>query len=197
MDKENELGFLSQMFDTLYLFPEELEDIEIPEEELDQLNTTGDEQEIKEKETSPTPVVATPIKKAIKKQLPTDYYGENKRHITIFIEHSGVDIFRSKEFQLLLKIIGALQLTLQEVAVINVLEQKDNLPKLTEKLSPQYYLYFINKNESPLSSESVPKYVPTEIDGKPAVAADSLTKLLLDVEKKRDLWMALKTLFEI
>ncbi|NLR94177.1 hypothetical protein [Flammeovirga agarivorans] len=197
MDKENELGFLSQMFDTLYLFPEELEDIEIPEEELDQLNTTGDEQEIKEKKTSPTPVVATPIKKAIKKQLPTDYYGENKRYITIFIEHSGVDIFRSKEFQLLLKIIGALQLTLQEVAVINVLEQKDNLPKLIEKLSPQYYLYFINKNESPLSSESVPKYVPTEIDGKPAVAADSLTKLLLDVEKKRDLWMALKTLFEI
>ncbi|AZQ62421.1 hypothetical protein EI427_09280 [Flammeovirga pectinis] len=188
---ENELGFLSQMFDTLYLFPEELEEIEIPEEELVDEN----KEEKKIEKTLEAPIVLP--KKVIKKQLPTDYYGENKRNIVIFIEHSGIDIFRSKEFQLLLKILGALQLTLQEVAVINVLEQKDNLPKLIEKLSPKYYLYFINRNESPISGDEVPKYVPTEIDSLPAVAADSLSKLLLDVEKKRNLWMALKSLFDL
>ncbi|WP_044202111.1 hypothetical protein [Flammeovirga sp. OC4] len=189
---ENELGFISQMFDTLYLFPEELEDIEIPEEELEK-----EEEKVVEKADATEKTPAITPKKVIRKQLPTDYYGENKRHIVIFIEHSGVDIFRSKEFQLLLKILGALQLTLQEVAVINVLEQKDNLEALIKKLEPQYYLYFVNQNESPLSNEKIAKYIPTEIDGHQAVAADGLTKLLLDVDKKRELWMALKILFEL
>ncbi|ANQ47928.1 hypothetical protein MY04_0546 [Flammeovirga sp. MY04] len=193
---ENELGFLSQMFDTLYLFPEELEDIEIPEEELAKIN--GDQ--IEKKEESPKNEVkeqkAVP-KKSINKTLPTDYYGENKRHIVILIEHSGVDIYRSKEFQLLLKIIGALQLSLQEVAVVNVLEQKDQLDQLMKKLEPKHLLYFINGDESPISSQKVPKYVPTEIDDCPAVAADSLSKLLFDTEKKKDLWLSLKTLFDL
>lgn len=188
---ENELGFISQMFDTLYLFPEELEDIEIPEEDLQEEKKEEKSSTIEEKTPDITP------KKVINRQLPTDYYGENKRNIVILIEHSGIDIFRSKEFQLLLKILGALQLTLQEVAVINVLEQKEKLDILIKKLNPEYYLYFLNHNESPISNSPIVKYIPTEIDGKQAVAADGLTKLLLDVDKKRDLWMALKALFEL
>ncbi|OHX65004.1 hypothetical protein [Flammeovirga pacifica] len=193
---ENELGFLSQMFDTLYLFPEELEDVEIPEEELAKIN--GDVSEKKEESSVDKKAdVVLPMKKSIKKVLPTEYYGENKRHITILIEHSGVDIYRSKEFKLLLKIIGALQLSLQEVAVVNVLEQKDQLDVIIKKLTPKHLLYFINGDNSPLSDQKIPKYVPTEIDDCPAVAADSLSKLLFDTDKKKELWMALKSLFDL
>lgn len=118
--------------------------------------------------------------------------GANKRNITIVMEYAQPDFTKSEEFKLLLKIMEAVGLTLQEVAVVNLLDVPDrDMSALWPVLAPRQLLYF-TASEQDLQGASIEKYQPTVFNGISSLYSDSLTILLLDVPKKKQLWASLR-----
>ncbi|MEH0156866.1 hypothetical protein V6R21_22245 [Limibacter armeniacum] len=204
MSEENfNLSYLKMLFDEedlIYLLPgeEEAFHLDLPEETEEELE---DAYEVEE--TEPEEVVEVPKVEEKKAERSTaegyKFFGENKRKILVLLEYSQGDLLKSKEFDLLLKIMGSINLTLHEFAVVNLLKN-DNVTfeKLCKQFEPSKMLYFSSADESFLIEGQLLKYQPLELNGVEAIVADSLTQMLVGeeaVEKKKALWQTLKAFF--
>ena len=103
--------------------------------------------------------------------------------IVIDKQWSGVSI---EETTLLEKILKALKLTL---ASVQILTRSEFLPEDFQAFSPKYILAFGSKLKM---SERM--YEAIQTDGITLVVADALD--LLDEEKKRNLWLTLRQVFQ-
>ncbi|GAA4820076.1 hypothetical protein [Algivirga pacifica] len=126
------------------------------------------------------------------------YFGENKKNMLVLLEYSQEDLLNSREFTLLLKIMGAINLTLHEFAVVNILDTGVTFEQLKAQFAPEKILYFTASEDSELFGGKVEKYVGGRWDGIPVIFADSLTQMLMGeqvAEMKKMLWEALKKHF--
>jgi hypothetical protein len=124
------------------------------------------------------------------------FIGENKRKITIIFEQKSADFLKTPEYDLLTKIINAVKLTPNEVALVNV---SDNLSfsfeQIATQLAPEKCIIF------GVNSSSLKMPIPTDKNtvlnmGKTQILyAESLTTLLFDRDKKIALWEVLKKIF--
>lgn len=127
------------------------------------------------------------------------FFGENTRNILVLLEYSQDNLLKSKEFELLLKIMGAINLTLHEFAVVNLLQNEGvSFEKLKETLKPVKTLYFSASNESYLFEQPLTKYESFDYKDVEVVPSDSLSQMLIGDEardKKKQLWEALQQYF--
>jgi hypothetical protein len=131
-------------------------------------------------------------------QIP--YIGENKQNISILLHYPQGDLLKSKEFELLLKVLNAAKLTQHEVAIVNwaTVIGKASFHDIRHCLSPFKILAFGNHFDQLIFKQSYPLYQVHALEGCEIVFADSLTSILAEDTtqrvKAKALWTAMQQL---
>ena len=115
------------------------------------------------------------------------YIGKNKKHILIITHHIKENISNGeKEF--LLKILGALKLTFEDVAIVN----SDNLDidSFKNSLNPSFIIAFTDSRTIDFLPEE--KYTFSQVSSIQTLHADELAEIENDKAKKTLLWNSLK-----
>lgn len=120
-------------------------------------------------------------------------YGDNKRNI-LFIVDSPTEQFFSKEAELaFLKTLGALQLALDDVSVINVatLDQQVDFTFVQKELAPAYCV-FLGANPIDLQLNEYPENIWSNEGDSEVLKTYSFDEMLTDANKKKLFWNAVK-----
>ncbi len=124
------------------------------------------------------------------------YLGHNKENILILIDYSDGDFLKSREYLLLLKIMEAVKLTLNEYAVYNFGESGDlSFQSLRKFFLPDKILFFDQKLSEKLLSKHSEPYKLSKFDNIDTLTSDALTDLEKDTNLKKLLWKGIKQLF--
>lgn len=118
------------------------------------------------------------------------FSGKNNKQILILVQNQGSDICTAANLDFLTKILSAIKLSLDDVALINASQfesEKHQLPSFTKFISFGAEVFLKSQN----ISVPVGKYVST----KTALLADSIEQVQADVNLKKQLWGALQQMF--
>ena len=136
---------------------------------------------IKEVEIIPTPPIGQP------------YFGENKKHITIFIESTALDFYKTEDFLFLTQVMEAVFLTPNEYVIINLSAYTPtSWSSIQEKFSPNTVIAFTEKSKKFYPYLNVTKYTPTLIENINYLIADPLSLIQKDKSLKKIFGIALK-----
>ncbi len=195
-------SFLKLLFNEgLYIFPEEKQNFVSPESGQ---QVAGQEPPLQAQATPYTPPVVAPAaqtpplvtpslpKPAQENAAPAANYlqeGNFRRKVLVL---SGWLSLEDKEF--LLKILGAVQLSMQDIYLQQHGNATINLPALTQKIQPSYLLAFGVKHQlEPVVP--VTEYIPMASAKTTMLFADDLASIGSQVDLKRKLWNNLQQLF--
>ena len=123
------------------------------------------------------------------------FYGGNKQKILILVEDVEAEFISEKDKEFLGKVLGAIKLTYNDVALINTFKNSS--------LSFQDYLNQINftklilfgKEPKGLTESGILKYKISTVGDVEILHADILSEIQDDKNKKVKLWEELKKLF--
>ena len=116
---------------------------------------------------------------------PFSYKGEFGKRILILVEEPNEDFLPAEQEAFLLKILGAMQLGFEEIALVNKAKSGDWQPEL----EPEFILTF------GISEQTKADYTVTKKEGVQVLNAHGLGQIEADVNLKRRLWEALKVMF--
>jgi hypothetical protein len=120
-----------------------------------------------------------------KEPQPFSYKGEFGKRILILVEETNEDFLPAEQEAFLLKILGAVQLGFEEIALANTAKSGD----WQTELEPEVILKF------GINDQIKPDYTVTNEQGIQVLNADGLGQIEADVTLKRRLWEALKVMF--
>lgn len=176
-----ELAFYQQLFtEHLFILPEPLDAapvVSMPEAEpinsaeLERLGSTA-------------PVKKYPV------------IGENKKGLVLLVSLPEAAFQALPKNEFLIKIIGAIRYTPQDVGYINALNLKPvNIHELSKEVTVTHLLVF-GKNILDMTADSrVSYYKPASIGRTPLLIVEELEAIERDVNKKKQLWAALQAIF--
>lgn len=121
------------------------------------------------------------------------FEGQNNKNVTILYEHEH-DL-PTTEKELLLKILSAVKLSLNDIALINT---SHNSSEQHYELFSQFKtnkLVAFGTDKHPLISEENEQYQIIVKDGVTILKSHNLKEISADVEKKKSLWTELKKMF--
>lgn len=131
--------------------------------------------------------VDLPIVQEVK---PVTFLGNNEKGILILVHDLNTEFLNQKELEFLMAIVnGGLKLTKVDIAIVNLA----NFP-IIQVLDEIQYNYLISFDENEKSNS---KYQVMDKEGKKILYAENLTAIEADKEKKRSLWNALISMFNI
>jgi len=135
---------------------------------------------------------AVPVKTSI------PFLGKNGKNVLIVVDNPDVPYLPDNELELLTNILSACQLSLADVAIVNRSNQHVTLADdLFEQLkSKQVILFDVAPTAFGLPANT-PFYTVVKHKFHQFVTAPSLTAIEKNKEAKKELWIALKQLFEI
>lgn len=144
-------------------------------------------------ETHAIPVPATPVTTSS-----LNYLGNNQKQITIVVNNNLVTYLTDEELSFLTKVLGACELGLEDVAIVNWnrLEEKEYTGLLKELNSKKVLLFNLTPVEFGLPMH-FPPFQIQEFDQRTYLQAPALASIEQDVSTKKQLWAALKKLFAI
>lgn len=154
-----------------------------------------------EKSIAPAPL---PEEKIIQKAEPVApaetalaYQGKNLKKILVLTCSEEADFLTEPEQAFLEKILQALQLNFEDVAIVNVIKiNKDTVDKIN-RFDCRYMISFgVTNAQMPVNSETS-FYEVFEQEKITYLLADPLLTIEGDQHKKRKLWNALKKLFSV
>jgi len=119
----------------------------------------------------------------------TAFMGMNKKGIVILVHDSGADCLPPDHEELLRKILASVQLTMDDVYVINTFHYKEAPLSFGSRV-----VSFGDENLS-LHSEITEKYKIINVEGIEILPIDSLVQIGQSVELKKKLWSCLKEMF--
>ncbi|HEX8547393.1 MAG TPA: hypothetical protein VF691_10560 [Cytophagaceae bacterium] len=164
-------SFLSLLFNEgVYIIPEMISVIDI-EKPLSKA----------EKQNALEPVKTAPSTE------PIPSIGNNKKRILIITHHLKSSLGGSEK-DFLIKILGALKLSLEDVAIIN--SDNLNFEDLIKTFTPSFMLAFTNANNIGFLNDN--KYYFSTVKSIQLLRADELSSIENDKSKKTLLWNALK-----
>ncbi|MEO1051268.1 MAG: DNA polymerase III subunit psi [Bacteroidota bacterium] len=140
-----------------------------------------------QEEEEPQELVEEPEEKSIALK----YKGENQKSILILVEYESYEFLHADQETLLVKILAAVQLTLADVAVVNMAATD---VEQMHTLNWQYVISFGVKNEEIFPAPDKMYDMVLEQDKK-MILCDPLHEIGLDNDKKRNLWSCLKSTF--
>ena len=138
----------------------------------------------------------------LKPELPEEnglvFLGNNQKNILLIVLEENAVYLPDKDLNFLVDILTACKLSLSDIALINVFENKGiNYKILLEKFKPAIIVLFgiePSKLEFPLQ---FPYYQLQQYNNQTYLNAPSLNALAADKQKKLQLWASLKKLFSI
>ncbi|HJV19631.1 MAG TPA: hypothetical protein VJ552_07095 [Sediminibacterium sp.] len=142
---------------------------------------------------------ATPIIKAAKPQQ--WFLGNNGKKITILVNEPDAVHLNEEHLNFLTKILGACQLNIGDVAIVNTLQQSVTINEINKTLNPEVCILFGVEPENIQLPFTVPYYQvqqfgPTLFLLAPAFTAFNEEAADAKLEKTR-LWVSLKKIFNL
>jgi hypothetical protein len=135
------------------------------------------------------------------KTPPLLYLGTNARSIIVLVDYPGEEFLPSAQLQFLTIMLNACNLTLQDVAVINVARQAGIIQELLQSVHPRFMLLFGADPVNLPIFQDMPDLEITETGGISAIKAPSLDQLNQNDKEgrllKSRLWLCLKQLFKV
>lgn len=137
-----------------------------------------------------TPDTVQVAEEPLEKIEPTiiSYKGGNEQGILILVEDSTDEFLNESDLAYLLKILGAVKLSLADIALVNVHKSKNYA-----ELDYEQVLVFTTNHSFQIPNPT--KYSPTQLEGLQILLADPLNQIAASVELRTNLWNALKQLF--
>jgi hypothetical protein len=124
------------------------------------------------------------------------FYGENKAQICCVLNYEGM-FNKSADFELIQKILQALKLTLLETAIINLNENPGlSWQQIHLSLSPKVVILFGVEPSILAILGRIAVNEPSLIHGVKFLWTAALSTIASDQAVKRELWSALKELFQ-
>ncbi|MTI39108.1 hypothetical protein [Fulvivirga lutimaris] len=149
------------------------------------------QKEYQEKEsTEESSIINEPVEEIKTKPFPPHKGSFNKK-IFIAVQDNDNEFINDSELEFLLKILGAVKLSLDDVAIINAAKSKIELTDLMV-WSATHYLSF---TAEPISQHNSQFYTPFQEDTVQCLSCDKLKEIAADKGKKQQLWTALQQLF--
>lgn len=126
-----------------------------------------------------------------------EYFGENNRFVLVLHVDETVKFINQEEKEFLMRMLAALKLTEQSIALVNLAHYKGtNLKQLKDFFACNKVLAF-GIEPSGLQLSNTVMYALTDYDAQQLIFADALADLKNDDQKKRTLWMELKKMFNV
>ncbi|UKJ07299.1 hypothetical protein [Solitalea lacus] len=129
-----------------------------------------------------------------------DYLGENNKYILVLVKYPNSKHIPDKDKEFLLKIIGALKLGLEDVAILNYAHfASADLQMLKDYFSCNKIIAFDLAPTAPIFKNlNIQDFATTAFNGVSIMRTpDSLAIIEADKNKKMVLWNALKLLFNV
>ncbi len=128
--------------------------------------------------------------KSTSETIAVNYKGANKKGIAIIVNYPDQDFINAEDEAFLLKILSAVKLTAEDVAIINKANNKNLNP--LEVLESSTCLIFDEKSDL---TNALNPYSVTNKDGVDILWGSPLTAIATDKVQKKLLWEALQALF--
>ena len=142
--------------------------------------------------------LSQPVTEAIQRQW---YLGSNLRKITLLVNEKEATYLPDDSLQFLSSILGACNLNLGDVAIVNYQNDPVNYSFLKENLSPRHIILFGVAAKQIQLSFMVPHYQVQKHDNCSFLLAPPLHTMLGDSQEakleKSKLWLCLKNMFAI
>ena len=130
-----------------------------------------------------------------KESLP--FLGNNKKNIVVLVANTNAPFLPDNELSFLMNVLGACQLTIADVAIINMQKTNINYETIVENFDSKTVLLF---NVEPLSIDlplNFPQFQIQQFNGITFIHAPALNEIENDKELKKKLWISLKKIFAI
>ncbi|MEQ6117947.1 hypothetical protein [Reichenbachiella sp. MALMAid0571] len=128
-------------------------------------------------------------KEVLTPSKPPAFKGANKKGILILVEDAGSEFLNEKDFTYLMKILGAVKLTIDEIALVNV-------NKTNNYVDIEFTNAIVFTSNHSLQISNPTKYIPSVLSNKKILLADPLDQIAASVELRKALWDALKNTFQ-
>ncbi|WP_375562011.1 hypothetical protein ACE193_05530 [Bernardetia sp. OM2101] len=131
-----------------------------------------------------------------KEVLDTDfsYFGKNRKNFLILIKETEQENLKDADNKLLTGILAAGQLSLNDVAIVNMAKTKANFLDMYKKLKPTSVVSFGVDTKNLGVPHEFETYKPTKIKAITWIVSHNFVALHSDKTKKLGLWTALKEL---
>lgn len=183
----SDLNFLkSFLTEDLYIIKEDQTKSVAPAAEKKAATKAYEEKE----EPSQNIVINEPVEEAKSKAFPPHQGSFNKK-ILIAVKDNDNEFISDTDLDFLLKILGAVKLTIDDVAIINTLKNEIELSDL-KNWAASHYLGFTGEHISQQGSDF---YTPTVMAEINCLSCNKLSEIAADKSKKQQLWTALQQLF--
>lgn len=128
----------------------------------------------------------------VQEAIPVTFLGNNEKKILILVNDPTSNYLNQKELTFLMNIVGlGLKMTKADFALVNC--HKYPIKHILDQIE---YNHLISFDENEISAQKS-KYQVIEDNGKKMLIAEKLSTIEADVEKKKLLWPALKSMFNI
>ncbi|MFY0653007.1 MAG: hypothetical protein JXQ96_13275 [Cyclobacteriaceae bacterium] len=124
----------------------------------------------------------------VMEEVELKYKGANAKGILVLVEDANAEFLNDKDLQYLLKILGAVKLSLEEIALVNIVNQKS-----VDSLDFQKALLFTSNHN--FSLDNTEKYSALSHNEKTVLVADPVDQIAASVELRKSLWGALQGMF--
>ena len=168
-----------------YIYHEDLYIVDEPAESTSSQPVVEEEKDTDESEIKSLVVEET---------KPITFFGANEKGILILVDDPTNVFLNQKDLDFLMKIIeSGLRFSENDIALVNI--AKYPAEQVLDEISYNFLLSFGSsilkgENDSPL-------YQVKENNGKKVLFADDLTEIAGDQAKKKLLWKAMKTMFDL
>jgi hypothetical protein len=129
------------------------------------------------------------------------YLGENRKNVTILVEQPKTEFLNKEDLTFLTNILKACQLSLPDIAIVNIVSQSATFQQIKEQLNPAYLLLFNVETLAIKLPFVVPAFQLQDYDGCKIMTAPPLSSLNQPTQDgkllKTKLWMGLKQMFNI
>jgi len=168
-----------------YIYHEDLYIVDEPAETVNTQYANEKENILESGENKPSIVQET---------KPVTYFGSNEKEILVLVNEPDSDFLNQKDLEFLMTIIeGGLRLTKDDIALVNIIKYPYN-----QVLDEIEYKFLISFNEDEIIlQESKSRYRVIEKDSKKMLFAEKLSAIEANKEKKKQLWEALKIMFNL
>ncbi|MEQ8924715.1 MAG: hypothetical protein RLO81_02815 [Fulvivirga sp.] len=129
-------------------------------------------------------------KQVMEKTWPISFKGQNAKNIIILVNYPAEKHISNQDEQFLLKILSAVSLSLQDVAIINLAKNECSIDRLKDFNSSIVLLFGEFENIPGLSN-----YEIKTVEGIKFQKANSLREIQNNVPEKKLLWSNLQKLF--
>lgn len=129
---------------------------------------------------------------------PVKYLGENRQHITLMVYNPALAFLADDELDQLIKILQACNLSVQDVAIVNLAQHSHLEPRqiFVQTLATRAILFIPQPDILGLESQ-VPLYHVVRVGEVECIFSEPLEKLIVDKTLKKKLWIALQSLFNL